>query len=53
MRKFNWSLNIGLANADRSGTVEIDDDEMSDDQIEELIKEEVFEYIDWGFKEEK
>jgi hypothetical protein len=48
MRKIKWQLSIGLAGATQEGEFEVDDN-TPDHEIEEMAKEEVFSYIDWGW----
>jgi len=53
--KVNWSLSIGLAGCQKTGTEEFDREEwegMDDDQREDAMKEIVFQELEWGYDEE-
>lgn len=50
MKIIKWYLNIGWANAMQEGEFEFDDN-ATDEEIEETIKDIVFGYIDWGWEE--
>jgi Tfp pilus assembly PilM family ATPase len=44
-----WCLSIGYSTAKREDTIEVDDD-LSDEEIEEIVREEIESYIDWGWE---
>jgi hypothetical protein len=48
MKTVKWWLDIGFANAARSGKVEVDD-ESTEAEIDDIIREEVHNYIEWGW----
>lgn len=48
----NWYLEIGMQGCDRSGEVEVDDD-ATDADIEAAVREEVFNFISWGWEKKK
>lgn len=48
MKTIKWRLSIGFPGAIRQGEVEVEDDATKDD-IEELVRDVVFEYVDWNF----
>ncbi len=49
MRKIiNWVLSIGYPSAERKGSFEVDDDE-TDEMIEEMVKEEIMNYVDYSW----
>lgn len=41
-----WKMDIGIANFQREGELELDDD-ISDKGIEILVREEVLQYVEW------
>ncbi len=43
-----WHLGVGFAGCDRDGIMEFEDD-VTDAEIEETVRAEVFSYIDWGY----
>ncbi len=50
MRTIEWSLETGQQGADWSGEIEVEDS-ATDDEIESLVREEVFNIISWGWTE--
>lgn len=46
MKKIEWYINTGFAGCTHEGEFEVEDN-ATDDEIEKLVKEEVFNYIDW------
>lgn len=52
MRKIKWSLETGFAGCVHKGEFEVDDN-ATDEEIEELAREEVFNCINWNWWEEK
>jgi hypothetical protein len=51
MRLITWRLTIGYPTADREGEFSIDDD-ASDEEIEEAVRNDVHEYIEWSWEAE-
>lgn len=45
MRKIKWTMSNGLANAEIGGEIEVEDD-MSEEDINDLIVDEVWQHID-------
>lgn len=52
MRTIEWHIETGIQGADRSGTVEVDDDATEAD-IDAIVREEVFNFISWNWWEEE
>jgi hypothetical protein len=52
MRKVKWKLSIGFPGATQEGEFEVVDD-ATDEEIEEVAKEEAFDCIDWDWEIEK
>lgn len=50
MRKFKWWLNTGLAGCTIRDEITVDDT-LNENEIDEIIKQEVFNEIDWGYEE--
>ena len=51
-RKVKWHLSIGLAGCKRTDVVEIaDGDDLTDEDIDEIVKDIVFNHIEWGWAE--
>lgn len=46
-----WHLDVGYANCDRDGTVDVPDD-ATDEDIDLIVREEVFNWISWGWDKE-
>lgn len=44
-----WHCETGFANCGIEDTVEVDDD-ATDEEIDEIVQEEVFNYISWGWE---
>lgn len=44
-----WTCETGYANCTHEGEVEVDDN-ATDEEIDEIVREEVFEYIGWGWE---
>jgi hypothetical protein len=44
-----WNLDTGVVGCDRSDEIEMEDD-ATDDEIEAAVREEVFNYIEWGWE---
>lgn len=51
MRKVKWHLSVGLVGCSQEGEFEIEDD-CSDEEIEEAVKDEVFQKLEWGWTAE-
>ena len=49
MKKIKWAVSLDLVGCDRSGTFEIEDD-ATDEEIEEYVKEEMSNYIDFHWE---
>jgi hypothetical protein len=52
VRTISVYLSIGYSGAEREDTLEIDDD-ASEDQIEEMVRDWAYDYINWGWQEDK
>jgi hypothetical protein len=52
MRIIEWNLETSMQGADWSGEIEVDDD-ATDTQIDELVREEVFNIVSWGWTEKE
>lgn len=50
MRTIHWHVENGLNGCDRSGTFEVEDD-ATDEQIDEAVRDEVFNYVGWSWRE--
>jgi hypothetical protein len=50
MKTVEWHLTIGLQGCDRSGEIEVEDD-ATDEQIDAVVREEVFNFVEWGWEE--
>lgn len=50
MRRIKWYLNTGFAGVSYSGEIEVDDN-ATDEEIEEITREEAFYNIDFGWDE--
>ena len=50
MRKIQVYLQVGLAGCDRNETLEVDED-LSDDEISEIVQDWAYNYIDYGWRE--
>lgn len=50
MRTIEWNLETGLQGADWSGEIEVEDN-ATDEQIDAMVREEVFNIISWGWTE--
>jgi ribosomal protein L23 len=50
MRAINWTVSMGMAADKQSGTIEVEDD-ATDEEIEEAVREEVFNVVSWGWSE--
>lgn len=48
MKRIKWSLSIGLLGCRREGVIEVEDD-VSEAEIEETVKDEAFEYVEWDY----
>ncbi len=44
-----WHLGMDLNGCDRDGTIEVDD-KATEEEIEEIVRQEVFQYIDWSWR---
>ena len=51
MRKIKWRLETGFAGCVHEGEFDVDDNS-TDEEIEELARDEAFSCIDWGWREE-
>ena len=49
MRVVKWQLETGFVNGVHSGEFEVKDD-ATEDEIEEMAKEEAFDRIDWSYE---
>ena len=52
MKTISWILNTGYIGCSHEGTFEIDEN-ATEAEIEEAVKEEVFNEISWGWEEVK
>lgn len=52
MRTIEWSLETSQQGADWSGEIEVEDD-ATNDEIDQLVREEVFNIISWGWTEKE
>lgn len=50
--KIHWELSIGLVGCRRGGTLDVDDD-ADEKEIEEIVREEVFQHVDWNWEREQ
>ena len=50
MRTIHWSVEIGLAGCRQAGSVEVEDDATNED-IDAIVREEVFNLVEWGWSE--
>ena len=50
MRKITWTLDTGFSGAKHEGELEVED-ETTDDEIEELVRAEVDDCLDWWWEE--
>jgi len=48
MKIIEWFSNNGLVGSERKGEIEVDDD-ATEKEIEEDVREAVFNYFEWGF----
>lgn len=48
MKIIEWHLETGMQGGDRSDTMEVEDD-ATDAEIDEMVREEVFNYVSWGW----
>ena len=46
--KIKWVCETGFANCVHEGEIEVDDD-ATDEEIDELVRDEVFQEIEWGW----
>lgn len=44
-----WTLSTGFAGCEHYGTIEVDDD-ATEEEIDEMVRDEVFSCIDWGYR---
>lgn len=51
-RKIKWWLGTGYVGCDHDGVIEVDDD-ADDEDIDDLVRSEVYENISWGWEETK
>lgn len=49
-RKIEWWIEMSIQGCARSGEIEFEDD-ATDEEIEEMVKEEVFNTVSWGWSE--
>lgn len=52
MKKVKWWLETGFVKATYEGEFEVEDD-VTDEEIAEMAKEEAFNNIDWGYEVEE
>ena len=52
MRKISWNLETSQQGADWSGEIEVEDD-ATEDEIDDLVREEIFNIISWGWTEKE
>lgn len=50
MKKIKWYLNTGFAGCTHSGEFEVDE-KTTQEEIEEMARDEAFNCIDWGWEE--
>jgi hypothetical protein len=48
MRKIKWSVSMSLVGCRRSGEIEVEAD-CSDKEIDDMVREEVMQQIEWGW----
>lgn len=49
MKTIRWHLHIGLTGCDRGGEIEVADN-ATDEEIDEEIRDAVFEHIEWHWE---
>lgn len=52
MRIIEWAVETSMQGGDWSGECEVDDD-ATDEQIDAIVREEVFNIVSWGWTEKK
>lgn len=52
MRTIKWHSENGMQGSDREGEIEVEDD-ASDDEIDNEVREAVFDFFSWGWEEVK
>lgn len=50
MRTIKWRISIGLVGCHKEGEFEVEEN-VSEDEIEQIAREEAFECIDWNWEE--
>ena len=50
MRRIHWLCETGFAGERHEGKIDVEDN-ATDEEIEEIVREEVFNYISWGWEE--
>lgn len=50
MKTIEWHLETGMVGGDRSGEIEVADN-ATDDEIEAEVRDEVFNFISWSWRE--
>ena len=46
MKEIKWILNTGFAGCEHKGIVKVEDD-ATEDEIDDIVKEEAFRHINW------
>jgi len=52
MKTIEWHLETGMQGGDRSGEIEVDDD-ATEDEIDQMVREEVFNFVSWNWWEKE
>jgi hypothetical protein len=52
MRTIVWNLETSMQGANWDGEIEVEDD-ATDQEIDEMVREEVFNIISWGWSDKK
>lgn len=50
MRTIQWHLSTGQQGCDRSGEIEVEDN-ATESEIDQLVREEVYNFVEWGWTE--
>lgn len=49
MKTIKWWLHTGYVGAEHNGEIVVEDD-ATDEEIDEAVKEDMFNYLDWGWQ---
>ena len=52
MRTISWNLETSQQGADWNGQIEVEDD-ATEDEIDDLVRDEIFNIISWGWTEKE